>query len=172
MKKIVFTGPESVGKSTLTKQVANYYSFPSGQEIARQYFEKRSTKYNIGDVENIAKLQIETEENYSKNNCKVLLLDTDLIVTKIWFIYRYASYPIWIDEHLRKYKDCLHLLCYPDLGWQEDPLRENPDIRSELFEAYRKEIENFDFDYEIIKGKDEIRFNNSIRAIDKFLGII
>ena len=45
MKKIVFTGPESVGKSTLTRQVANYYSFPSVQEIARQYFEKRSTNY-------------------------------------------------------------------------------------------------------------------------------
>lgn len=169
MKKIVFTGPESVGKSTLTKQISDLYDFPSVQELARQYLEKENRKYNIDDVLNIAKLQIEAEDFYFNNNASIVVLDTDLIVTKIWLLHCFNFCPLWIDEHIQKYLETFHLLCYPDIEWKFDPLRENPEIRLYLFEEYKKEIEFNNFNYKIIKNNGEMRVQNVCNAIDDYL---
>ncbi len=40
MLKIIITGPESSGKTTLCKALANHFTIPFSKEYAREYLEK------------------------------------------------------------------------------------------------------------------------------------
>ncbi len=167
MKKIVLTGPESTGKTLLSRKLADHLNCNYIPEIARVYLENKGENYAYTheDVLEIAKLQIQEEENFSNNNKEYLILDTDLIITKVWLKLKYNKVPNWLDEYIANTPRHIHLLCYPDLPWEEDPLRENPDIRLELFEMYLKEIEYYGFNYAIIKGEGKTRFLNALSAI-------
>lgn len=168
--KIVLTGPESTGKSTLTELLAKKFSVPFIPELAREYLNNKHQKYTYDDIVEIAKLQIATERELLKKNCNFIFLDTDLIITKIWFLHCYGKCPNFVDDYLKnESKPAFHLLCYYDLPWEPDPLRENPHIRNILFEKYKKEIENYSFDYSIIKGYGDDRINLAISLVEDYI---
>ena len=166
--KIVLTGPESTGKSTLTRLLAEKYNAPFVDEIARDYLNSLNRKYVYNDLVGIAKMQILAEKNLENKNSPIVFLDTDLIVTKIWFLHCYGKFPSFVDKHLKNNKNVYHLLCYYDLPWEPDPLRENPDIRDVLFEKYRFEIEKYSYPYGIVKGIGINREENALKIIQKY----
>ena len=57
MKKIVFTGPECSGKTTLSKEIAKHFNLVWVQEYARQYLENLERSYNYYDLKKIAQGQ-------------------------------------------------------------------------------------------------------------------
>ena len=79
MKKIVVTGPECTGKSSLTKALAHHFDCPYREEYARDYITQLSAPYSQRDILEIAKRQLEIEKTIPKNS-SYLFLDTDLIV--------------------------------------------------------------------------------------------
>jgi nicotinamide riboside kinase len=166
--KIVITGPESVGKSTLTKELADYYSAPFIGELACTYISKLNRPYTKDDVLEIAHLQIEAEKEIVKSNPSIYFLDTDLIITKVWLEHVYGDCPAWIDEELTNNKADFHLLCYYDLPWVKDPVRENPDLRPYLFDRYETIIRSLGIDYGIVKGSGDNRFHISVEALGRF----
>ena len=99
-------------------------------------------------------LQLQSEQ-LTTNNSQLSLHDTDLITIKIWSEYKYENCENWILEQIEKQKKekRLYLLCKPDIPWQADHLRENPNNRVELFEIYKKELENLGHDYYVVEGK-------------------
>jgi nicotinamide riboside kinase len=165
-RKIVITGPESTGKTLLTKQLAEHFSMPFISEIARDYVENLGRKYTKSDILKIAKLQIEAEEKILQQKPEYVFLDTDLVITKIWLLHLYGNSPKWIDRHLKENPAFYYLLCYYDIDWQYDPVRENPNIREHLYRKYKQEIERLSINYSIIKGNGEQRFKNAIKALD------
>ncbi len=167
-KKIVLIGPESTGKTILCQSLALHYNTQWLPEYARTYIENLNRKYTIEDVLHIAKKQIELEKELSLKN-DFLFIDTDLIITKVWLIHVYGSCPEWLNEAIKNTPRTLYLLCFPDLPWEYDIVRENPNNREYFFEWYLKEIENNKIPYVIIKGIGEERLKNSIEAINKFL---
>ncbi|MDD3685183.1 MAG: ATP-binding protein [Bacteroidales bacterium] len=169
-KKIVLTGPESTGKSTLAKQLAKFYNVPCVAELARNFIADLDRAYTEDDVLEIARLQIAEEERMLNSNHSAVFFDTDLVITKIWLLHVYGKSPSWIDEALNKYPADLHLLCNYDLPWEPDPVRENPDIRPLLFEKYKNEIISLNQPYSIIIGVGEERISNAITTIKTFIG--
>jgi len=147
MPKIIITGPESSGKTTLCKALSKHFNIPFAKEYARGYINKLEREYTQNDLLSIAKGQLESEFNSQ-------LLDSDLITIKIWSEYKYGSCDKWILDQIeiQKTEKRFYLLCKPDIPWQADNQRENPNDRKELFEIYKKELEVLGPDYFIVEG--------------------
>ena len=155
MLKIIVTGPESSGKTTLCKALSKHYNLPFTKEFAREYLTDLGKNYLQEDLLKIATGQLENEQLII-NNQQISLHDTDLITLKIWSDYKYGNCNNWILEQIEKQKveNRFYLLCKPDLKWDYDPLRENPTNRNELLEIYKQELENLGHKFLIIKGED------------------
>lgn len=160
--KIGIIGPESTGKSTLATYLAHRYDGVLVPEYARDYMEKRArtSAYTYEDVVNIARVQVQElqelqsgiDETISKGHRQdVVVFDTELIITKVWFLHKFGSCPDFVEEALRAYPMDVYLLCYPDMEWIPDPVRENPDIREYLFNWYEREIQALGIPYYIIR---------------------
>ena len=64
--KIVILGPESTGKSTLCKQLAQHYNSSWCAEFAREYLLQHGTSYTYDDLLTIAKGQVALEGKSSQ----------------------------------------------------------------------------------------------------------
>jgi NadR type nicotinamide-nucleotide adenylyltransferase len=164
--RIAVVGPECTGKSTISAQLAKHYKTNYVPEFAREYLAHLHRPYTLDDIVEISKGQMRTEDEISSSANKLLICDTNLVVTKIWAEFKYKQCPEWIKEHITKRKYALHLLTYPDIPWQEDPLREHPHLREELFELYKKELDIQSVPYIIISGPPEERLQKAITAIE------
>ena len=148
VKHIVITGPESSGKTTLTKAIAKALDTDYTEEYAREYLNS-NTSYKQEDLLLIAQGQLQKEK---ANANPIAIHDTDLITIKIWSEYKYNQCDPWILEQIeqQKSKNRIYLLCKPDIPWEADPLRENPSNRAELFKIYKKELEYLGHDYFVV----------------------
>lgn len=151
MHKIVITGPESCGKTTLLNQINNKWNFTVIPEYARTYIDKLNRPYAYNDILEIAKGQIALEDNLNELN-STLLSDTDLLTLQIWCEYKYNKCHTFIKKELLGRLPDLYLLCSPDIPWEFDPQRENPHDRLNLFNIYKRKIEELNVDCVIIKG--------------------
>ena len=160
MLKIIVTGPESSGKTILCKALSTHFKIPFTEEYAREYLNNLEGDYTQSHLLEIAKGQLLSEHN-------IQILDTDLITIKIWSEYKYGNCNKWIIEKIEKQKTDkrFYLLCKPDISWEADKQRENPNDREELFEIYKKEIESLGHDYFIVEGEN--RIENSIKIVDE-----
>ena len=155
-QKIVITGPESTGKSTLTALLAKEYNASFVKEYAREYLEKLAKPYELDDVLTMAKEQLKQEQNTIGN---LVFLDTDLTVFYIWIKEKYQKEVDWINEQLQNLNDKIYFLCDTDIEWEEDALREHPNIedRKRLFQAYKNLLEKLQVPYYVISGDLETR---------------
>ncbi len=169
MQKIVLTGPESTGKTTLAQLLAAHFGTVWVPEFARGYLEGLGRPYGPDDLLEIADGQIAQEESFSKKNTGLLFLDTSLEVVKVWSEYRFGSCHPRILEHWSRRRHELYLLCRPDLPWTFDPLRENPGDRDVLFEIYRAELLSLGVVFQELSGQGEDRFQNALRVVNDFL---
>jgi len=169
---IVITGPESTGKTELAKYLYGKYKSCLVPEYAREYIEKLTRTYNYQDVIRIAEKQIRQQEIAAKQNCEMVILDTWLIITKIWFVEVFGKYPSWMDSKLKEIRIDLYLLCATDIPWIPDPVRENGGERRDyLFTVYLKEIEQLHVPYYIVTGKGMKRFKLAEDFITKHFNI-
>ena len=167
--RIVITGPESTGKTELAKALAKKSDAIWIPEYARQYVENLDRPYNYDDVVQIARYQIAQEAEYtSKIGNGILIFDTWLIITKVWFDLVFGKCPEWVSDHIRLSKIDLFLVCDTDLPWVADPVRENGgEKRDQLFQIYCDEISSFGFNFEIISGFGDKRTENAMAALSK-----
>ena len=172
--KVAIVGPESSGKTFLAENLAAHYNCHWVPEYAREYLEKCTQPYTKEDVERIAVGQINAEDiaaaasaGHPERSRRVLLCDTNLLVIKIWMDNKYGSTPAWIEQEIASRKYDLHLLTAPDIPYEFDPLRENPERGEYFFNQYEQLLLALKFPYKIISGNE--RVEQAIREIEKLL---
>lgn len=172
MFKVVITGPESTGKSTLATQLTDYFNIEMVKEYSRSYLNELDRPYIQKDLIAIAKGQIALEDEYLAKNSYLTICDTSLEVIKIWSWFKYKSCDPFIEVSLINRSPDLYLLMSPDLPWQPDPLRENPNDRLELYELYKNELIGSKIPFYEISGNGEERIEMAKRIVYSFQSIV
>lgn len=167
--KIAVTGPESTGKSTLTEQLADKFHVSWVEEYARQFLQNRDGSYNEADLLQIAEGQRTLERKKEAEAHGLLFCDTELIVIKIWSLVKFGRCDNKILEWLEKQDYRHYFLCNIDVPWQDDPLREHPHMRKELFDMYIRELNFYGFAYTVISGSREERLLQAETIVKKML---
>ncbi len=172
--KVVLFGPESTGKTTLSTQLARHYNTVWTPEFAREYLQEkwnneRKTCEN-SDLIPIAIGQMKLENKLAKKADKILICDTDLLETKVYSEEYYGGFvDPKLDEAATKNSYDLYLLTYIDTPWEEDDLRDRPELRLEMFNAFEEALKKHNRNYILLKGDKETRLNTATKEIDKLL---
>jgi NadR type nicotinamide-nucleotide adenylyltransferase len=182
IKKIVIIGPESTGKSTLCKQLAEHYNAIWVAEYAREYLLKNGTNYTFENLLDIAKGQVKNEElgirNWEAsgksaigNRQSKIFIDTDMYVMKVWSEFVFEKCHHWILNRIAERKYDLYLLCNIDLPWVKDELREYPDLktRERLYQHYKDIMVNQHVPWVEISGSYEERLQKAINGLSLHL---
>lgn len=172
--KVVLFGPESTGKTTLSKQLARHYNTVWTPEYAREYLQKKWNNERktceASDLIPIAIGQMRLENKLAKKADKVLICDTDLLETKVYSEEYYGGF---VDEKLNKAslqnEYDLYLLTYIDTPWEEDDLRDRPEQRLEMFTAFENALKKNNKKYILLKGNKETRLKEAVRAINEII---
>lgn len=138
-RRIVITGPESTGKSSLAAALAQAYDCAWVPEYAREYLERKGADYVYDDLLQIAKGQIKLEDQIAASHSGPLLFcDTDLYVLKVWSEHKYGTCHEFILQNIAQRHYDAYILCDIDLPWVFDPLREHPEpqMRKYFYHVY------------------------------------
>ena len=171
-RRIVITGPESTGKSTICQMLAEHYNTAWVPEYAREHLLKNGITYTYNDLLTIARAQIALEDEIVASTKRGLIfIDTDMYVMKVWCEFVFGRCHQWILDRIAERKYSLYLLCNIDLPWIEDQLREYPDIepRKRLFNIYKDNLINQHVPWKIISGTYDDRFKSAVDAVNRLL---
>ncbi|MFV9549804.1 AAA family ATPase [Algibacter sp. PT7-4] len=172
--KVVLFGPESTGKTTLSRQLARHYNSVWVPEYAREYLQKKWNNERktceAQDLLPIAEGQVKLENELAQKTNTVLICDTDLLETKV---YSEAYYLGSCDPVLEKYalqnKYDLYFLTYIDTPWEADDLRDKPAHREKMFQAFKNALIKHKKPFVLLKGDKKIRLETAVKHIDKLL---
>lgn len=167
--KVAITGPESTGKSTIAKALAAHFNTSWVPEYARDYIKKLDRPYQKEDLLKIAEGQLAQESELAKSANSYLFCDTELLVIKIWYEYKYGmANPYIIEQYHQTHYD-LYLLMDIDLPWHYDPQREHPEKRRFFFDWFESELIRKKSNYMIVHGSHEERLQNAIQTVNQML---
>ena len=82
MHKIIVTGPECSGKTTLSKSLSKYFNSKLVNEFARNYLAKKNNTYNFENLLEIAQNQFFFDALYPKDSIRNLHLNPRLTMAK------------------------------------------------------------------------------------------
>ena len=169
IKKIAIVGPECTGKSDLSAFLAEHFKTDWVPEYARGYIDNLIRPYEEHDLLTIAHGQTRLEDKYIEGAKKLLFCDTNLLVIKVWSEFKFGTCDPDILETMKARRYDLHLLTYVDIPWENDPLREHPNQREQLYEIYFKELKALNVPFIEIRGEKEQRRKTAIEAVDRLL---
>jgi len=172
--RVVLFGPESTGKTTLSSHLARHYNTVWVREYAREYLQnkwnnERKTCEN-SDLMPIAFGQMKLENELSKKAHRILICDTDLLETKVYSEEYYGGFvnPNLETAAIANTYD-LYLLTYIDTPWEKDDLRDRPELRLEMFNAFESALKKYNRPYILLKGDKKTRLEIAIKKIDEIL---
>ena len=160
--RIVLTGPESSGKTELTNSLSQYFKMPFVPEYAREYLSKKNKEYNLSDLLKINDAQTKIQK---ATDGEMVFWDTDIITIIIWAKEKFNTKNEIFEKSLKENVPHFYLLCNPDLDWEQDDLRENPNDRYRLLREYQSILTKRRIPYAHIQGKGKIRLANAIDSI-------
>ena len=172
--KVVLFGPESTGKTTLSKQLARHYNSVWVPEYAREYLQNKWNNERktceSKDLLPIAEGQMRLENDLAQKTDTILFCDTDLLETKV---YSEAYYSGICDPILEKYAlentYNLYFLTYIDTPWEADDLRDKPNERERMFYAFQEALIEYKRPYVLLRGNKKERLAKSIKHINELL---
>ena len=159
IKRVVICGPESTGKSTMTRNLAAHFKTNFVDEFARDFLQNKwNNKQEVcskEDLLEIAKGQIELENLKIKKSSKLIFCDTNILTTIAWSKTHFNEFcDPWIQRKAKTLKYDYYLILNTDIPWVKDDLRDRPKDREKMFLAHKKELDYASVDYDIINGSD------------------
>jgi nicotinamide riboside kinase len=164
-ERIVVTGSECTGKTTLARQLSDRLGGVLVPEFARSYAESIGRPLSAADVEPIARGQIAQEDGTPAR--PLLVLDTDLVSTVVYARYYYGDCPPWIVAEATQRLGDIYLLCDIDIPWVPDGVRDQPDARAELHSRFHTTLTASGARTAVISGHADARLAAALGALER-----
>ena len=166
MIRVVLTGSESTGKTTLATQLAEYYEAVLVPEFVREYAAKKGAPLDFNDHGPIAKGQMALEDAAIATNPRLIIQDTDLLSTFVYCDHYFGKCPPWIAEKAAERRPDLYLVCGIDIPWIADGVRDRGHMREEMQGLFRGAVIRSGAPFVRIVGGPDARFRLATEAID------
>jgi len=174
LTRIVLTGSESVGKTTLGAQLAARYGVACVPEFVREYAAAKGAPLDFRDHGPIAKGQMALEEMHTASALArgdiLLLQDTDLVSTVVYCHHYFGRCPAFIEEAAIARLATHYLLLDIDVPWIADGVRDREEQREEVQPLFRDTLARFDAPITVVQGTWEERLTTAAKSIDALLG--
>ncbi len=169
LKRVAILGPESAGKTTLAKQLAQHYQTIWVEEYARGLLNFTKGWCEEHHIPQIALGQRASEAALADQASRLIFSDTDILTTTVWSELLFHKCPQWIHAMAAGQKFDLTLLLDCDLDWENDGQRYMPEEseRQRFLEKLKAALHCVDRPYTLIQGRGEDRLNAAIREIDR-----
>lgn len=173
VKSVCIMGPESTGKTTLAKDLAEHFKTVCVPEYAREWLRENNNICSHKDFSFIARGQRASENSLRQQARGILFCDTDPLVTEIWnrFLFPHEKHEDEVVRFAESSNHDLYLLTKPDIPWQADAQRYLPNAGEKFFEECERVLKNKNKKYAIISGKNGERLVNAIRAVEDFFAL-
>lgn len=171
MKRIVLTGAECTGKSTLAQALSGYYGEPWSPEYLRQYVDGIARKLTREDLRPIAQGQIALEEAALPQATRFVLHDTNLLSSILYANHYFGEVIPGVNDAFLARDYTLYLLNSPEgIEWQADPgQRDSPAARAELHGKFKESLIHLELPYVELTGDVTTRFGQAIQAVERVL---
>jgi nicotinamide riboside kinase len=169
MIRIVLTGAECTGKSTLATALSGYYGEPWTAEFVRQYVDNLDRELKREDLEAIAQGQLRQEDGPLDRANRLIIHDTNLLSSILYANHYFGEQLNWVNDTFLSRDYTLYLLCSPEgIEWKDDPgQRDSPEARDALHEKFKQSLQRLQLSYQTLQGCKEARFGEAVLAIDK-----
>lgn len=187
MRRIVLSGVESVGKSTMAQDLARRFGGLLVPEFGRTYTERLRRDLTLEDHYAIAEGHEIAADQAASANPPVLIEDTDIVMTTAWATMLFggrdsaaagggpdfAAAGGGRDPILGRWpsRADLHLLLMPDVPFVKDPVRMfgAADARARFHEVVVAEFRARKLTPVLVAGDWEARTRTAVRAIEAIL---
>lgn len=163
--RIVVTGSECTGKTSLAQFLGEELRAPTVPEYARAYAERVGRELGPLDVEPIARGQMLAEDEVLRTHAPMVVLDTDLVSTVVYAEHYYGSAAPWIAHEAQRRLGDLYLLCDIDLPWVPDGIRDQPRQRPQIHQRFREQLARWDANVATVRGIGDARRASALAAI-------
>ena len=165
MIRVCFHGAESTGKTALTHKLAARFHCPLVPEYGRTHAETRGTAFTLADLLAMASEQDRLMREAARGDPRLLLLDTDPLMTAAWAEMLFGEAP---EELLGYPKAECYLLFLPDVPWVADGTRffGTPELRARFAAVAETMLVRAGVPYLPIGGNWEERERQAIAAIE------
>jgi NadR type nicotinamide-nucleotide adenylyltransferase len=171
LRRICVTGPESTGKTTLARRLAEALSTVWVPEASRLYAERIDRPLDASDVTPIAREHVRLADQGSAaavaSGASTLVLDTDLVSTIVYSRFYYDMVPPWIARAERIRRADLYLLCDVDVPWIADGVRDQPAEREAMFDRFLRALLRRGARFTIIRGDWDARWLTALAAASR-----
>lgn len=178
VRRVVVTGAESTGTTTLAQDLTAHYGLPTVAEFGREWSEVRpggfTAPWHTAEFDLVAREQARLEDDAARRTPRPLLVcDTDVTATAIWH-ERYVGHasPSVTALAAARVPD-LYLLTGDEIPFVQDGLRDGEHLRHAMQQRFRDELtRRHDVDgvpWVELRGPREDRLAAAVRLVDDLL---
>ncbi|HSX19265.1 MAG TPA: AAA family ATPase [Candidatus Saccharimonadales bacterium] len=171
VRKICIVGAESTGSTTLSvalaKELKTGWTFEFGRYYWQGKMDSKFAKWDHREFAYIAKVQNQLEDELGGYSNKVLICDTNSLVTYAWEEFFMKKGSLKVEKLFTNRKYDLYIVTDVDIPFVSDGVRVAKNRREQMHKQFIELLKKYGQKYIVVSGSVAKRVQASKVAIDK-----